>query len=242
MQIHAYRRTEPTVVELFGLRIDFKPNEHKHVVGETDDDRAIERLLSIDEAYRPYTGPGSAAEAPAPAPQKAAVQTIEASKPPPPDDNDAEEPLKAAEGLPPGFRIWGGEGEVTGIGMTLEQAVELAFKQSSLDREEWNLNDEEDREALILAAVDAERARVAAEKQAEAEAAAAQAGKGAGSAGQDTPKSYVLTNGTESVDLAPMSAAQLRAFAEQAGVKLPGGNSTKVGDLRDLLYTALTGK
>ena len=52
--IHAYRRKEATTVELFGLSIEFKPNEKKDVVAEVVHEEAVIRLLSISEAYRQY--------------------------------------------------------------------------------------------------------------------------------------------------------------------------------------------
>lgn len=52
--IHAYRRNEPTTVELYGQSIQFKPNDKKDVVAEVQHEKAAARLLSITEAYRLY--------------------------------------------------------------------------------------------------------------------------------------------------------------------------------------------
>ncbi|MEG0139214.1 MAG: hypothetical protein RR818_04545 [Citrobacter sp.] len=52
--IHAYRRSAPTTVELYGQLIQFKPNDKKDVVAEVQHDKAAARLLSITEAYRLY--------------------------------------------------------------------------------------------------------------------------------------------------------------------------------------------
>ncbi|KGH29336.1 hypothetical protein [Comamonas thiooxydans] len=52
--IHAYRRTAPTTVELYGQTIQFKPNDKKDVVAEVLHEKAAARLLSISEAYRLY--------------------------------------------------------------------------------------------------------------------------------------------------------------------------------------------
>ncbi|MDH1336787.1 hypothetical protein N5D77_21980 [Comamonas thiooxydans] len=52
--IHAYRRTAPTTVELYGQTIQFKPNDKKDVVAEVQHEKAAARLLSITEAYRLY--------------------------------------------------------------------------------------------------------------------------------------------------------------------------------------------
>ena len=57
MLIHAFKRKEPTPIELFGLNIEFKPNAQGHCVAEVDDEAAIDRLLSISEAYREYEAP-----------------------------------------------------------------------------------------------------------------------------------------------------------------------------------------
>jgi len=52
--IHAYRRKEATTVDLFGISIEFRPNDKKDVVADVDHEEAVERLLSIREAYRLY--------------------------------------------------------------------------------------------------------------------------------------------------------------------------------------------
>ena len=52
--IHAYRRSAPTTVELYGQLIQFKPNDKKDVVAEVLHEKAAARLLSITEAYRLY--------------------------------------------------------------------------------------------------------------------------------------------------------------------------------------------
>lgn len=52
--IHAYRRTAPTTVELYGQSIQFKPNDKKDVVAEVQHEKAAAQLLSITEAYRLY--------------------------------------------------------------------------------------------------------------------------------------------------------------------------------------------
>jgi hypothetical protein len=59
MLIHAIRRTEPTTVELFDLKIEFKPNEHRHCIAEVTHAPAIERLLSINEGYVEYGVPAA---------------------------------------------------------------------------------------------------------------------------------------------------------------------------------------
>lgn len=64
MLIHAFKRKEPTPIELFGLNIEFKPNAQGHCVAEVDHEAAIDRLLSISEAYCVYGEPAVQAVAP----------------------------------------------------------------------------------------------------------------------------------------------------------------------------------
>ena len=150
MQIHAYRRTAKTPVELFGLNLAFVPNSAGDFVCEVEDERAINRLLEISDAYRPYTGEGVPAPAPA-ARVAAAVAAPVATPAAPPgggDDSEGEGDkvfdtvLLGSEALPATF-------DVLGVTYTPAQVVDLAFARSGMDREEWNLNDEDDREALI---------------------------------------------------------------------------------------------
>lgn len=243
MLIHAYRRKEPTPVELFGKNYLFTLNPAGHCVADVDDDRAVDRLLQIPEAYREYS-PATApavSSAPAPAP-------LAASLPAAPDatadmDDDGSEPLKGSDTLPAVIDL--GHGKTITVG----EVVALAHARSGLDAEEWNLNDDEDRESLLQAQVDTLREAVAREAaQAEATAApvAAPSAEGqaatAGKEDGDTPAStsMVVTNGEQSVDIGAMTAAQVRAFAAEADVDLPKGNSIKVGELRQMLYDALT--
>lgn len=243
MLIHAYRRKEPTPVELFGKNYLFTLNPAGHCVADVDDDRAVDRLLQIPEAYREYS-PATApavSSAPAPAP-------LAASLPPAPDatadtEDDGPELLKGSDTLPAVIDL--GHGKTITVG----EVVALAHARSGLDAEEWNLNDDEDRESLLQAQVDTLReavAREAAQAEAPTAPAAAPAAEGQTAAGGkedgDTPAStsMVVTNGEQSVDIGAMTAAQARAFAAEAGVELPKGNSIKVGELRQMLYDALT--
>lgn len=57
----------------------------------------------------------------------------------------------------------------------------------------------------------------------------------------EKPVSLILTNGEETIDLGAMSAKEVRAFAEKAGIKLPGSNGTPVAELRRLTAEALQG-
>jgi hypothetical protein len=48
------RRSGGTKIDIFGQDYDFQPNEQGAHVAEVADEQAIERLLSITEAYREY--------------------------------------------------------------------------------------------------------------------------------------------------------------------------------------------
>lgn len=49
--IHAYRRSTPIVVELFGKVIQFQPDARSRMVAEVEDGPVADRLLQIKEAY-----------------------------------------------------------------------------------------------------------------------------------------------------------------------------------------------
>lgn len=78
MLIHAYRRRAAIEVSLFGLTLEFHPNADGAVVAEVEDERAIERLLSIDEAYVAYGAP----KAEAPPAHQPPAGTVPAALPP----------------------------------------------------------------------------------------------------------------------------------------------------------------
>ncbi|WP_213956343.1 hypothetical protein [Variovorax sp. dw_954] len=244
MQLHAYRRTEAAPVELFARDYLFKPNSLGHVVCEVDDERAVERLLSISEAYREYMGDGVPAVAPAPAPAPAAA-TAPAAPPGGGDDGEGEgegegdkvfdEVLLGSEALPQVF-------DVLGATLTQAQVIELAFARSGMNREEWNLNDEDDREALIEGEVvkQIQAAEQAAAAIAESEAAAAAAaGEGEGAADPAATPLVITNDAGETLDLNTLSEPKLREFAKAQGITLPGGKSTKVAVLRQMVADGL---
>lgn len=237
MQIHAYRRKEPTPVELFQKTYLFAPNAAGHCVAEVEDDRAVVRLLAIPEAYREYDAATAPAVSSAPAPAPLAAPVAPAPTATTDTEDDGPEPLKGSDTLPPVIDL--GHGKT----ITIEELVALAQSRADLDAEEWNLNDDEDRESLLQAQVDTLRETIAREAAA-AEAASAPAvapNSEGGEGGTDTPTAgMVVTNGEQSIDIGVMTAAQVRAFAAEAGVELPKGNSVKVADLRTMLYQALT--
>lgn len=236
MQIHAYRRTAKTPVELFGLSLAFVPNSAGDVVCEVEDERAINRLLEISDAYRPYSGEGVPAPAPAAPVAAPAVPTATPAAPPGGGDEGEGDKvfdtvLLGSESLPPTF-------DVLGVTYTQAQVVALAFARSGMDREEWNLNDEDDREALIEGEV-VKLITAAEEEAAKAAEAAAPALAPAASAPAAEVNPLIITNGEQTLDLGTLSATKLREFAAANDIELPGGNSTKVGDLRLMVAKAL---
>lgn len=233
MHIHAYKRTEATPIELFGLTILFTPNARGDVVAEVVHERAVQRLLSIPEAYREYMAASEAVAspapvAPAPAPSPAAAPVTPAS-----GTVVSQEVAKghSSASFPAQFEI------AEGKSVTIDEVVASAQARAKLDTEEWNLNDEEDRDSLIELEV---RHLIEAEQTA---AAAAAAGAAPGEGGEEPPAaiSLVLTadDGT-TIDLGAMTATQVREFASKNGVTLPSGNSTRVADLRAMVAQALT--
>lgn len=55
----------------------------------------------------------------------------------------------------------------------------------------------------------------------------------------DEAGSLMLTNGDETIDIGAMTANQVRAMADEAGVELP--SKGKVAELRKALFEALSG-
>lgn len=240
MQIQAYRRTERTPVNLFGIDLMFEPNTAGHVVAEVTDERACERLLSISDAYREYLGEGqpvAVTVAPAPAPVAVPVVPPGGSDDDANDDTNPDAVLLGSESLPADFTV----GEQT---ITQAQVVELAFARSGMNREEWNLNDEDDREALIEGEV---TKLVLAEEQRVQAAQAAEAAKADTAPPADTTTETPAVNpllirneAGETLDLGTLTETKLREFANANNIALPGGKSTKVGDLRLMVAKALT--
>lgn len=248
MQIHAYRRVEAVSINLFGLDLAFKPNTLGHVVSaDVADERVTDRLLSIEEAYVEYTGKG--VEAPVAAALLIAPipEAIESKG----NENDVvfDEVLLGSESLPAVITIG------DGVTISLGDLVHAAFVRSGLNREEWNLNDQDDREGLldteVTLAIVAQEAIV----QAAADAATATAAAAADAALPSAPVAETAepavpavnplvleASDGEKVDLGAMSESKLRAFALSAGVTtLPAGKGTKVAVLRQMVADALTG-
>ncbi|WP_225784666.1 hypothetical protein [Xenophilus sp. Marseille-Q4582] len=237
MQIHAYRRKEPTPVELFGLNYVFAPNAQGHCVATVEDERAVARLLAIPEAYREYSGAPAAGHS---APQShtlpvtvnpdgsTSIAGVKVQAQAQADDeDDADELLKGSDVQPPHVTITEGADPVP-----LGEIVAEAFKRSGLKIAEWNDNDDDDREALIQGEI-TRRVIEAEQAKKDAEAAAAPA---------EPENPLILTNGDQTIDLSNWTAKQVRDFAASNGVDLPKGNSTPVGELRLLLAKGLRGE
>jgi hypothetical protein len=215
MLIHAYTRSESTPIELFGLQIVFAANAADHFVAEVSDERAIARLLSIKEAFCEYSG-----DAPVAVPATALAPVVAVTEPVAAADADSQPEAPkghSSHDFPNVIEI------ADGKTVALVEVVAAALSRSELNVEEWNLNDEEDRDALIEAEVELMR-------KAEAETTGA----------EDADPLVLKADDGTTVDLGAMSAKDVRAFAAQNGVTLPGGNSTKVADLRLMVAQALT--
>lgn len=238
MLIHAYRRQEPIEVELFGLKLEFKPNDFKHCVAEVTHAAAIERLLSIPEGYVEYGQ--SAAAAPAQATAKVA---------------------QAAEPMLIGSKRWDAEIELAEDRFVAQaDVVQAAFERTGLTMDQWNAQSDDTIDGLLGAEIQAlkaglqrsdeddeaeeererqESARALAEAEALAKAEAAVAEQTGGTA---VANPLVLTNGDTTIDLSTYTAKQVRAMAAENKIDLPGGNSTPVAELRLLLAKGLKGE
>lgn len=50
--VHAYRRSAPITVDLFGVAVKFALNEQGQALAEVEEGPGLDRLLQIPEAYR----------------------------------------------------------------------------------------------------------------------------------------------------------------------------------------------
>lgn len=244
MLIHALRRTEPTTVELFGLKIEFKPNEHRHCVAEVTHAAAIHRLLSIREGYAEYA---SATIDSSPVAASAKSANPVPSKP-------ALEVLLGSDAFPAEIDL-GNENFVT-----LARVVQEAQERSELDLAGWNALAQADRDERISAEVERyrealktsdedddeqdaqERADAAAALKASEEAAAAQKATADAGAQSEVDPLVLVNEKGEKLDLNKFTAKQVREFASTSNIELPSGNSTPVAELRLLLAKGLRGE
>lgn len=214
--IHAYRRTAPTTVELYGQSIQFKPNDKKDVVAEVQHEKAAARLLSITEAYRLYepveqggtvaqqlaASIGSTVPADAEELQKlVADQTsqIEALQRQVQVLNQAAAAAAAIEAEQTARADGGQDGE--GAGKPSEYISPMQVLESRVKNPEGYIASKDE---------------------------------------STSESPYVFANEAgETIDISEWTAAQIRAFAESNEISLPKGNSVKVGELRDQLAAAL---
>lgn len=246
MLIHAFVRKEPIEVTLFGLTIEFKPNEHKHCVAEVTHAAAIERLLSITEGYVEYRAVEGAISIPIAGLVAQAADTADADPVLPLGSTTLPDEIELAED-----RF-----------VNVADVARAAFERSGLSLDFWNTLADEDRATRILAEVDTLRAGLKttdeddeaieqrereesarelqeAQDKAKAEAEALEA---AGAAPGPVVDPLVLTDGDTTIDIGKMTAAEVRAMAAEHKVELPKGNSTKLVDLRNLLAKGLKGE
>lgn len=248
MQIHAYRRKEPITVDLLGQTIQFKLNDIAHCVADVVHEGAALRLLSIPEAYTAY---GDAADSTAvvaatsAAPAEPVVPTLLGSDQFPEEIEIAEDRF-----------------------LVLADVVDQAYERSGLNLASWNLQTDGERQVLIQQEIDTIKAgmtrtdeddEAANERERQETAQTFAAAQAAAAAVENATVSAVPANGTEvaeptgevkdplvlvneageTLDLNKFTAKQVRAFAEEHDITLPGGNSTPVADLRLLLAQAL---
>ena len=217
MLIHAYTRKHAIPVELFGTEYLFAahPDNPKAFVAEVTDDKAIDRLLSITEAYVEYGQPPARAIATSHQPLQ-------------PQDN-----LSAVE-RELGFKLNPPTDELTPEARAFADAERARLAQEEEDEAEAVA--ERNRAAAEAAEHEAQqkKAQAEAEARAEAEAKAKAEAEAAAAAARFVLKA---DDGTV-VDLKPMDDAALRQFAKDAGVT--GLNSKWKGDtLREKILDAL---
>lgn len=210
--IHAYRRTAPTTVELYGQTIQFKPNDKKDVVAEVQHEKAAARLLSISEAYRLYE----------PVAQQLAA-SIGSTAP-----ADAEELQKVVADQT--SQIEALQRQVQALSLSQVASTATAIQAEQTARANGGQEGEgADKPSEYISPMQVLESRV---KNPE--------GYIASKDESISESPYVFANEAgETIDISEWTAAQIRAFAESNEISLPKGNSVKVGELRDLLATAL---
>nr|WP_279088071.1 hypothetical protein [Comamonas thiooxydans] len=207
--IHAYRRTAPTTVELYGQSIQFKPNDKKDVVAEVQHEKAAARLLSITEAYRLY----EPVELAGTVAGQQLTSSIGATVP-----ADAEELQKVVAD------------QSSQIEALKRQVQELNQAAAAAAAESTSVSANSGTGDGAKAGEDADKPL----QQASGEGQSTSTDESA----SDSPYVFANEAG-ETIDISEWTAAQIRAFAESNEINLPKGNSVKVGELRDLLAAAL---
>lgn len=216
--IHAYRRTAPTTVELYGQSIQFKPNDKKDVVAEVQHEKAAARLLSITEAYRlyePVEQGGTVAQQ--------LTASIGATVP-----ADAEELQKVVADQT--SQIEALKRQVQALSLSQVASAATAMEAEKTARADGGQDGGgADKPAEYITPMQVLESRV---KNPEGYIT------NKDESASESP--YVFANEAgETIDISEWTAAQIRAFAESNEINLPKGNSVKVGELRDLLADAL---
>lgn len=232
MLIHAYRRSENTPVNLFDVDYLFAahPENKKAFVCEVTQSEAIDRLLSITEAYVEY-----GKEPPKPKAQATPVMPLSAS------DAERELGFRLADGAPLNEAANDDDVEDT------RSPEQKAFAES----EALRIAQEEQDEADAIAERDA---AIAADAKAKEDAAAAEALRqseldAARAAGTQEVKpaagnpAFVLTAGkgakAVTTDLNAMDDAALRAWSKEQGLtRLP--SKATGDDLRAAIVAKIT--
>lgn len=216
--IHAYRRTAPTTVELYGQTIQFKPNDKKDVVAEVQHEKAAARLLSITEAYRLYE----------PAEQGGTVAQQLAASIGSTVPADAEELQKVVANQT--SQIEALQRQVQALSLSQVASTATAIQAEQTARADGGQEGEgADKPSEYISPMQVLESRV---KNPE--------GYIASKDESISESPYVFANEAgETIDISDWTAAQIRTFAESNEINLPKGNSVKVGELRDLLAAAL---
>lgn len=208
MLIQAYRRKDAINVLLGATNIQFAVNKAGHVVADVADKQHVDHLLeNIPEAFAKYDGDA------APTADQVHAHSDPSIEPAgTPDPSEATRLAARAQVLVSHSN-----------GTTDDALLQAAFTRSGLTKSGWNAQDQTD----IDTAIDTE-ANVG--ELAVAEGKATKAAK-------EAPTKWVVTNGTEKMDLAKLDDKQLRAFAKSAGISVQGG--LRGDKIRTLILKAL---
>lgn len=270
MRIHAYRRTAGFPVDLTPVGQAVKELVHFKlisenppvVVADVENERHIQLLLRVPEAYREFNENDLEAPAPVVDPVAARLRAEElarrqaelAAAEQRQQIADAEERMRKEAneaGTLIGSSIQPTEISLTGEKIiTLGELVVAAHQASGLSREEWNELQAEEREALIVQAKDRltveaeaaeERAREELAEQMRRDAADAEERErqaaAAAAAAAEAAKFTLIGPDKQPIDLKAMDDAQLKDFAKTYNVDVPA--KTKGDALRQLIIDKL---
>ena len=235
MLIHAYKRKEAMQVSLGALLIDFKPNKAGEVVANVTDQKAIDRLLSIGEAYREHGADEAAVEPDADATHDDLPEGQGEGE----GDGDGEgtEKPKTGADVDPlalarkaqvliGYSKGDAPIEIDGKPVEVQTLIDRAFTRSGLTKSGWNAQEQADIDTAIE--TEANALALEARQQLDAKNAAA------------LPTKYVITSAEGvKIDLARMDDKKLRSFAKTNGVVV--ASAAKGNKIRDAIVAAIKG-